>query len=577
MSAIELADPARRQARTEAGTPSPGPLAAGARLQEFEITAVIGQGGFGIVYLARDLSLQRRVAIKEYMPAHLAGRNPDGAVRPLTKGQAEVFELGRRSFINEARMLARFKHPGLVEVLRFWEQNGTAYMAMPYYDGATLTQYLKRHPKVATEAWLKKTLKPLVDALGHMHDEDCFHRDVAPDNILILKDGSAVLLDLGAARRVIANDAQAMTVMLKPGYAPIEQYSDDPRFRQGPWTDIYAMAAVFFFAITGKPPPASASRVMRDSVSPLASVQPTGYSEGFLRAIDQGLSLQPEDRPRSIADFRALLYATPPAQPPQQPRALKLPADPAEARAAAVDDPFAPPAASRTPFAAAVAAGVFALVAASLWYGMQPQDEAEGARAAASAGAAAGTRPTVTAPESTPATATATVPMVQPAATPAAAEGTAVPGDAPSAQAEAAAGGSSAPAASTTKARAAPPGTAAAATAAATAATAAAAPAKAAAPANAPAKAAAAAGTEARPAEPAARPAATATGTVVLAVKPWADVRVNGVSRGHSPPMKQLTLPAGRHTIELHNPASAPVRQQIEVRANQQIVVSQQF
>src|SRR5687768_13710693 len=134
-----------------------------------------------------------------------------------------------------------------------------------------------------------------------MHAEDCFHRDVAPDNILILKDGSAVLLDLGAARRVIASDAQAMTVMLKPGYAPIEQYSDDPRFRQGPWTDIYALAAVFFFAITGKAPPASASRVMRDSVSPLRSARPAGFGLPFLLAIDKGLSLQPQDRPRSIA------------------------------------------------------------------------------------------------------------------------------------------------------------------------------------------------------------------------------------------------------------------------------------
>ena len=324
----------RRQARTEAGalsTRGRSPPAPDCRSSRS--SAVIGQGGFGIVYLARDLSLQRRVAIKEYMPAHLAGRNAEGAVRPLTKGQAEVFELGRRSFINEARMLARFKHPGLVEVLRFWEQNGTAYMAMPYYDGATLTQYLKRHPGVATEAWLKKTLKPLVDALGHMHDEDCFHRDVAPDNILILKDGSAVLLDLGAARRVIANDAQAMTVMLKPGYAPIEQYSDDPRFRQGPWTDIYAMAAVFFFAVTGKPPPASASRVMRDSVSPLASVQPTGYSE-VVPVRDRSGSFPAAGGPAALDRRipRAALCDAAGRSRRSQTRTLKPPAAPAEAR-----------------------------------------------------------------------------------------------------------------------------------------------------------------------------------------------------------------------------------------------------
>lgn len=558
MSTTELA--ASDATRLQADLLGPAPLAAGARLQEFEISAVIGQGGFGIVYLARDLSLQRSVAIKEYMPAHLAGRAPEGTVRPLTRSQAEVFELGRRSFINEARMLARFKHPGLLEVLRFWEQNGTAYMAMPYYDGATLTQYLKRHPGVATEAWLKRTLKPLVDALGHMHDEDCFHRDVAPDNILILKDGSAVLLDLGAARRVIANDVQAMTVMLKPGYAPIEQYSDDPRFRQGPWTDIYAMAAVFFFAITGKPPPASASRVMRDSVSPLASVRPTGYSEAFLRAIDQGLSLQPEDRPRSIAEFRELLYASPaaamsatsPAAASTAPWPVgKQPEQPPIA--ASEDRPAipAPTAPSRLPAVIATLAGALALVAVGAWYGLQPREPVDPSPASMSATAAG---PVTVASSAPPA---AVEGSGTSAATPASTASTA---SAASAAPAAAAASNPAPAVKTPAVN----------------------PGLRRSSGTAPATAAASThqqGTTGNPA-PAAdhgRPAATATGTVLLAVKPWAEVRVDGVARGHSPPLKQLTLPAGRHTIELLNPASSPVKQQIEVRANQQVTVSQQF
>ena len=530
----------------------PSPLAAGARLQEFEISAVIGQGGFGIVYLARDLSLQRSVAIKEYMPAHLAGRDAESTVRPLTAGQAEIFELGRRSFINEARMLARFKHPGLLEVLRFWQQNGTAYMAMPYYDGATLTQYLKRHPGVATEAWLKKTLKPLVDALGHMHAEDCFHRDVAPDNILILKDGSAVLLDLGAARRVIANDAQAMTVMLKPGYAPIEQYSDDPRFRQGPWTDIYAMAAVFFFGVTGKAPPASASRVMRDSVSPLASVRPGGFSESFLLAIDKGLSLQPEDRPRSIAEFRALLYASPQVLATSQvPLLQKTPTAPlARSATAGTDHHVAPPSAGAG-MGARLAAGaaMVALILAGAWYAMQPAERATDPAAQAASGRAAPT------------------PAAQSPAAPA-------PSAASSADA-------STTDASTAAASAADASTAGAATATASPSIAPAAAVKVTAPvsgrAPAPAPNAAPRGPAKAATQAEARPAATATGTVVLAVKPWAEVRVNGVARGISPPMKQLTLPTGRHTIELRNPAAAPVKQQIEVRANQNTLVSQQF
>ena len=545
-----------------AGALYPSPLAAGTRLQEFEISAVIGQGGFGIVYLARDLSLQRSVAIKEYMPAHMAGRDAEGLVRPLLASQAEVFELGRRSFINEARMLARFKHPGLLEVLRFWQQNGTAYMAMPYYDGATLTQYLKRHPKVATEEWLKKTLSPLVDALGHMHREDCFHRDVAPDNILILKDGSAVLLDLGAARRVIANDVQAMTVMLKPGYAPIEQYSDDPQFRQGPWTDIYAMAAVFFFAITGKPPPASASRVMRDSVSPLSSLRPTGYSDSFLKAIDQGLSLQPEDRPRSIAAFRSMLHAAPPPQGRSQPAAARKPEHgPAHANgAAAADAPFAAPAPSRGPVAAVLAViAAAALVTGGAWYGMQPGIASDAPTADESTANASVTSVAVVGASTAGAAKASMAVAVKSPVAAAVKSPTADPMTAP--VLDEAAAGFAAPDAAVSKTTPTPTQQVAAVPAAAATPTV---------PTTRPARPGATAEDEARP-------AATANGTVVLAVKPWAEVRVDGVARGHTPPMKQLTLPAGRHTIELRNPASAPVTKQIEVRANQKTVISQSF
>ena len=560
-------EPAANISRLHGGGLYASPLAAGSRLQEFQVSAVIGQGGFGIVYLARDLSLQRMVAIKEYMPAHLAGRNADATVRPLTAGQSDVFDLGRRSFINEARMLARFKHPGLLEVLRFWEQNGTAYMAMPYYDGATLTQYLKRHPGVATEAWLKKTLKPLVEALGHMHEEDCFHRDVAPDNILVLKDGSAVLLDLGAARRVIADDAQAMTVMLKPGYAPIEQYSDDPRFRQGPWTDIYAMAAVFFFGVTGKAPPASASRVMRDSVSPLSNVQPDGFSENFLHAIDKGLSLQPEDRPRSIAEFKSLLYATGPLPSESDLSARKTASKGAahgldgslqRGAPAEVDDPFAPPAPGvSTWMVVAGGLAVMAVVIAGSWYAMQP-GAVPGDVAAASAvpadvmkdvRKAAGMAPpsTMAGPDVDMALvafpAIATPAPAKPAiSSPAVA--------APALAAPAAVTQSPSPAVAPVTVPVAPAS---------------------ASPRKAPAKAPTESTSEAKPA------ATAATGTLLLAVKPWAEVRVDGVLKGISPPIKQLTLPAGRHTIEFRNPASPPVTKQVEVHGNQKTTVSQHF
>ena len=287
------------------------PLSPGRRLGDFLLTRVVGQGGFGIVYEAEDLSLQRRVAIKEYMPSQLATRIDEERVHPISSRYAKSFALGRRSFVGEARLLAQFRHPGLLEVLHFWEQNGTAYMVMPFYEGMTLDRVVASKPGIVTEQWLKDTIAPVLDALEHMHAADCYHRDVSADNILILDGGKALLLDLGAARRVIGDTERALTVMLKPGYAPIEQYADDPACRQGPWTDIYALAAVLYFAVSGRMPQASASRVMHDSLPPLGSLQPPGYRLAFLEAIDRGLSIRPERRPRSIAEFRALLYGGP--------------------------------------------------------------------------------------------------------------------------------------------------------------------------------------------------------------------------------------------------------------------------
>ena len=229
-------------------------LPMGTRLQEFELTGLVGEGGFGIVYEAHDTSLQRRVAIKEYMPSQLASRAGGRTVKVRSPDHQATFDAGLKSFINEARLLAQFKHPALVEVFRFWEENGTAYMAMPYYEGQTLKQYLAARPEMANERWLRSILGPVLDALEHMHAQQCYHRDIAPDNILVLKTGNPILLDLGAARRVIGDMTQALTVILKPGYAPIEQYADDPSVRQGPWTDVYALAAVAYFAIMGKAP-----------------------------------------------------------------------------------------------------------------------------------------------------------------------------------------------------------------------------------------------------------------------------------------------------------------------------------
>ncbi|MDP3822228.1 MAG: serine/threonine-protein kinase [Burkholderiales bacterium] len=286
-------------------------LPAGYKIHEFEIVQVVGVGGFGIVYLAHDLQLQRTVALKEYMPSSLATRGADHGISLRSERHRETFELGLRSFVNEARLLASFDHPSLVKVYRFWEQNGTAFMVMPFYEGPTLKALFKQSPHPPDEAWLKNLLRPLLDALQIIHNDHCYHRDIAPDNILLL--GSQLkplLLDFGAARRVIGDATQALTVILKPGYAPVEQYAEVPSMKQGAWTDVYALCAVLYAGITGRAPTPSVGRLMKDEMVPVSESARGRYSAPFLAAIDRGLAVRPEHRPQDINSLRASLFAT---------------------------------------------------------------------------------------------------------------------------------------------------------------------------------------------------------------------------------------------------------------------------
>ncbi len=284
-------------------------LPPGTRMGEFEIEGTVGAGGFGIVYRAQDHSLGRRVAIKEYMPAALAARTEALTVSIRSQRDAETFAAGLRSFIIEARLLAQFDHPSLLKVYRFWEANGTAYMVMPYYAGITLGQHLKQAGQPPDEAWLRALLLPLLDALEQLHAAHCFHRDIAPDNILLLPDGRPLLLDFGAARRVIGDMSKALTVILKTGYAPIEQYGDVPDLQQGAWTDLYALGSVVHFAITGRTPPPALQRFLADKYQPLERMTAAPYSPRFLKTIDRMLALLPKDRPQTVAELRRMLGA----------------------------------------------------------------------------------------------------------------------------------------------------------------------------------------------------------------------------------------------------------------------------
>jgi serine/threonine protein kinase len=285
-----------------------GGLPAGYRLREFAIQRVLGEGGFGVVYEAIDTKLERRVAIKEYMPAALATRDTDYSVHPRSSaGQQEAFVAGLRSFVNEARLLARFEHPALVKVYQFWEEKGTAYMVMPFYSAPTLKQWLRDRMPLPEE-WLLRFLGAMMDALQALHRENCLHRDVAPDNVLVINDAAPLLLDFGAARRVIGDLTHALTVILKPGFAPIEQYAESAALKQGPWTDVYALAAVGYFAILGKAPPAAVSRMVSDEMVPLRNAAAGRYSARLLAALDFALAVKPAERPQSIAQLRELLF-----------------------------------------------------------------------------------------------------------------------------------------------------------------------------------------------------------------------------------------------------------------------------
>jgi serine/threonine protein kinase len=282
-------------------------LPPGSRIGEMEILRVVASGGFGIVYLARDHSLDRDVAVKEFMPSELVGRSHGDRVTLHSISNAETFALGLRSFVNEAKLLARFSHPAMVKVYSFWEANGTAYMAMPYLRGPTLRDVRRSMSAPPTEAWLRSVIDPLLDALAMLHAEGFYHRDISPDNVLVSGAGLPVLLDFGAARRLIGDRTRSITAVLKPDYAPIEQYAESTQLRQGPWTDLYALGAVVAYLLDGIPPPASTARSIHDEMNPLGERQIPGVSRTFLSAIDWTLAVRPQDRPQSVAELQYAL------------------------------------------------------------------------------------------------------------------------------------------------------------------------------------------------------------------------------------------------------------------------------
>ena len=273
----------------------------------YTIEGVLGQGGFGITYLGIDELHEKKVAIKEFFPQGIVTRNIEyqDTVTVTFVGEKENYEKGKERFLKEARTMAKFsKDEGIVKALDFFEINNTAYIVMEYLEGITLKQYLRENQRIAPED-LIELLVPLIESLDEIHSQGMIHRDISPDNIMVLPDGRIKLMDFGAARDYTEFGEKSLSIVLKPGYAPPEQYQTHGV--QGPWTDIYALCATMYKCITGENPPDAIERVMDDSLKKISEFGITIPPQEEA-AIIKGMSVSAKDRYQDIKDFCEDLY-----------------------------------------------------------------------------------------------------------------------------------------------------------------------------------------------------------------------------------------------------------------------------
>ena len=272
--------------------------------QRYKIGRVLGEGGFGITYIGIDTVLNLKVAIKEFYMSGYVNRNHDASPNVFaTLGtHRDTFEKNREKFLNEARVLAQFYgEAGIVGVRDFCEENGTAYIIMDFLNGVDLKTYLEQKGRLAPEEAVK-LLMPVMTSLQHVHAEGIIHRDISPDNIMVMEDGSTKLLDFGAAREISQTDIKSLSVILKPGYAPEEQYRS--KGRQGPWTDVYALAATLYKCIVGATPDDAMERMYRDRLPSPAAVD-AACPIAISNVIIKGLAVRQADRYQDVASFLA--------------------------------------------------------------------------------------------------------------------------------------------------------------------------------------------------------------------------------------------------------------------------------
>ena len=270
---------------------------------------VLGQGGFGITYIAKDYQTGERVAIKEYLPSEFAGRNGN-SVQAFSKDQRENFEYGKEQFLAEAKTLAAFNgDEHIVRIFSFFEENNTAYFAMEYVDGLALDKYMAQQGGRLTVAEANRLLLPLMESLNKVHAKGIIHRDIAPDNIIVTKDGSVKLIDFGAARYSTGEKSRSLDVILKHGFAPMEQYMR--RGRQGPYTDVYALAVTYYYAISGKIPPDAVERVEQDNLL-LPSALGVKIRKSTEKVLQKALAVSSSDRYQNMAQFHSAMLETMP-------------------------------------------------------------------------------------------------------------------------------------------------------------------------------------------------------------------------------------------------------------------------
>jgi len=273
----------------------------------YVIQEVLGQGGFGITYLGIDKLYGNKVAIKEYYPQKIAMRKAqyEDVVTVTSIEEKNNYDKGKKRFLDEAQVMARFnKNEGIVKILDFFEANNTAYIVMEYLEGITLKQYLGKYGVIQFRNLIEMML-PLLEALIEIHSQGLIHRDISPDNIMVQHNGKVKLMDFGAARDYTESGNKSLSVILKPGYAPPEQYQTHGV--QGPWTDIYALCATIYKCLTGITPPDAIARVMDDKFKGPDQLDGK-LSPDIKKILWKGMNIFPEERYQDIVEFGEDVY-----------------------------------------------------------------------------------------------------------------------------------------------------------------------------------------------------------------------------------------------------------------------------